>query len=105
MAAPMSVLITITFAVDAETLQKVVLENAATMNAISEDGRRHGALRHQFVRDPDGSAVAVDEWPDVESFERFFGGQQDIREIMTKAGVTEPPEVRVYPVLPTSDRF
>ena len=101
----MSVLITLKFAANAETLQKVVVDNAATMTAIGEDGRRHGAVHHQFVQDPDGSAVVVDEWPDVESFERFFGDQQDIREIMAKAGVTEPPEVRAYPVLDTPDRF
>ncbi|MDT7743391.1 MAG: hypothetical protein QOE59_2469 [Actinomycetota bacterium] len=101
----MSVIITMKFSVPAETLQKVVLDNTTTMSAISEDGRRHGAIHHQFVQDPDGSAVVVDEWPDVESFHRFFESQQDIKEIMSKAGVTGAPEVRAYPVLDTPDRF
>jgi hypothetical protein len=101
----MSVLITITFPVSAETMEKVVLDNAATMAAIAEDGRRHGAIHHQFTAAPDGGAVVVDEWPDAESFHRFFDDQGEIRKVMTEAGVTEPPEVRVYPVLDTPDRF
>jgi hypothetical protein len=100
-----SVLITITFPVPAETMEKVVADNAATLAAIGEDGRRHGAIHHQFVADPDGNGVAVDEWPDVESFHRFFDAQDDIRKVMAEAGVTGPPEVRVYPVLDTADRF
>ncbi|HEY2196078.1 MAG TPA: hypothetical protein VGH76_27800 [Actinomycetospora sp.] len=101
----MSVVITITFPISAGTMEKVVLDNAATMAAISEDGRRHGAIHHQFVRDPDGNAVALDEWPDLESFHRFFDAQEDIKKVMAEAGVTGPPEVRVYPVLDTPDRF
>lgn len=101
----MSVVITVTFAVSAETMQKVVQENAATMLAISEDGRRHGAIHHEFVEDPEGRAVARDEWPDEESFHRFFDDHQDIRAVMAQAGVTEAPEVRVYQVLDTPDRF
>lgn len=101
----MSVLVTIKFAVSGETMQKVAVDNAEVMTSIIDDGRRHGALHHQFVQDPDGSAVVVDEWPDAESFQRFFDAQQDIREVMSRAGVTEPPEVRVYPVLDTPDRF
>jgi hypothetical protein len=101
----MSVLITIKFAVSGETMQKVAVDNAALMTTIIDDGRRHGAVHHQFVQDPDGSTVVVDEWPDEDSFHRFFDAQQDIREVMSRAGVTEPPEVRVYPVLDTPDRF
>jgi heme-degrading monooxygenase HmoA len=101
----MSVLITIKFAVSGETMQKVAVDNAALMTTIIDDGRRHGTIHHQFVQDPDGSAVVVDEWPDEDSFHRFFDAQQDIRTIMEQAGVTEPPEVRIYPVLDTPDRF
>jgi hypothetical protein len=101
----MSVVITVTFALSAETMQKVVQENGPTMLAIGEDGKRHGAIHHQFVQDPDGNAVALDEWPDEESFHRFFDSHEDIRRIMAQAGVTEPPEIRVYPAIDTSDRF
>ncbi len=101
----MSVIITIKFATPAETLEKVVLDNAATMAAIGEDGRRHGAIHHQFVQHPDGSAVALDEWPDLDSFHRFFDAQQDIKGIMAQAGVTQPPEVTVFPAIDTPDRF
>lgn len=101
----MSVLVTIVFPISAETMEKVVLDNAATMVAIGEDGRRHGALHHQYVEAADGSAVVIDEWPDAESFHRFFDTQQDIREVMSRAGVTGPPTVTVQRVLDTPDRF
>jgi hypothetical protein len=101
-----SVIVMLKFATSGETVAKVARENAATMQSIIEDGRRHGAIHHQFVEDPDdGGAVVLDEWPDAESFHRFFGAQQDIPGIMAKAGVTEPPVVRVYQVLDTPDRF
>jgi hypothetical protein len=101
----MSVLVTISFPISADAMEKVVLDNAETMAAIGEDGRRHGAMHHQFVEAIDGSALVIDEWPDAESFHRFFDAQQDIREVMARAGVTGPPTVTVNRVLDTPDRF
>ncbi len=101
----MSVIVTIKFSVSAHTVEKVVNDHADTMAAVSEDGRRHGALHHQFTEDTDGNALVIDEWPDAESFHQFFAGQQDIPKIMAEAGVTEQPVVTTYRVLDTPDRF
>jgi hypothetical protein len=100
-----SVVVTVKFPVSAETLEKVVHANAATMVAIGEDGRSQGAIRHTFVEDSDGGAMVIDEWADADSFHRFFSDQQDIRDVMAQAGVTEPPTITIHRVLDTPDRF
>lgn len=101
----MSVIVTIEFPAAAQIVEKVIHDNGDTMTAISKDGRRHGALHHQFVENPDGRAVVIDEWPDEESFRQFFATQQDIPRIMAESGVTEAPVVTVHRVLDTPDRF
>ncbi|MCD2195450.1 hypothetical protein LQ327_18935 [Actinomycetospora endophytica] len=101
----MSVVITVKFPVSADTMERVVTANADTMQAIAADGRRHGTIHHQFTADPDGNAVVIDEWPDEDSFHRFFDAQDDIKKVMAEAGVTGPPEVTVYRTLDTPDRF
>jgi hypothetical protein len=101
----MSVLITIKFPVTAETMERVVDDHHDTMMAIIEDGRRQGAIHHQFTADPDGAAVVVDEWPDEETWQRFFAQQDDIKKVMSAAGVASEPTVTVYRILDTPDRF
>lgn len=101
----MSVVITVKFPISADRMEQVVAAHADTMLGISADGRAHGTIHHQFTADPDGNAVVIDEWPDEDSFQQFFANQEDIRKVMAEAGVSAPPEVTVYRVLDTPDRF
>jgi hypothetical protein len=101
----MSVMITIKFPVTAEIMEKVVNDHREMMMAITEDGKRQGAIHHQLAEDTDGGALVIDEWPDEQSFYRFFAGQEDINKVTTAAGVTSEPTVTVYRLLETPDRF
>src|ERR1700712_2152705 len=101
----MSVMITIKFPVTAEVMEKVVNDHREMMMAIIEDGKRQGAIHHQFAEDTDGGALVIDEWPDEQSFYRFFAGQEDIKKVTAAAGVASEPTVTVYRLLETPDRF
>jgi hypothetical protein len=49
--------------------------------------------------------MVIDEWPDEESFQRFFDSQQDaIGPLIQQAGVTMEPQVRFWRVLDTPDK-
>jgi hypothetical protein len=101
----MSVMIAIKFPVSADVMEKVVNDHRETMMSIIEDGKSYGAIHHQFAADPDGAAMVVDEWPDEESFHRFFGQQDDIKKVMAAAGVASEPTITVYRIMDTADRF
>jgi hypothetical protein len=47
----------------------------------------------------------VDEWPDSESFRRFFNDSPDIGEMMAEAGVTSEPAPVFWRELDTPDKF
>jgi hypothetical protein len=48
--------------------------------------------------------MAVDEWPDAESFQAFFDeAQPDIGPVMQATGVTSQPNVTFWRTLETND--
>jgi hypothetical protein len=100
----MSVLITLKFPVSAEVVEKMVDVHRDTMMSIIEDGRRHGCLHHAFAAHPDGDWMVIDEWPDEQSFQRFYSGQEDIPKLVATVGAGEPT-VAVHRIIDTPDRF
>ncbi len=74
------------------------------MRRISEAGRAAGAIRHTFAGGAN-EVMIIDEWPDGESFEKFFGGNPEIGDVMRDAGAQGAPEVSVYRKLSTPDQF
>jgi hypothetical protein len=102
----MSVIVTVKFDVPATEIERVARDqHGETMLRIAEAGRQQGAMHHQFVEDADGRALVIDEWPDLDSFQRFFGGRDDIKQVMADAGVVTEPTVTVHRVLDMPDRF
>jgi hypothetical protein len=50
--------------------------------------------------------MAIDEWPDADSFDGFYrGAGDDINPIMAAAGVTSPPEVTVWGSVAIDDLY
>jgi hypothetical protein len=45
----------------------------------------------------------IDEWPDAESFQRFFDSQPDIPRVMQEGGVRGAPQISFYRKLDTPD--
>ena len=103
----MSVFLTLKFTGDPQAMEQYARDNAETLQAIVDAAKRHGLIAHRFYGSEDGTAIlALDEWPDRQSFEAFFAEQQPrIMPIMEAAQVTGPPEPTFWEELKTGDAY
>jgi hypothetical protein len=99
----MSVIVTLRASGDPAAFEEQVAAQAEAIGRIMDGAKRHGLIAHRWYG-ADGQFMAVDEWPDAESFQAFFDeAQPDIRPVMQGAGVTSPPEVTFWRTLETND--
>jgi hypothetical protein len=99
----MSVIVTLRMNGDPAKLEQYAAANPDAIKAISERGRQAGAIAHRFYG-ADDQIMVVDEWPDAESFNRFFEANSDqIGPLMAEVGVTGPPEVLFWRKLNSGD--
>jgi hypothetical protein len=89
---------------DPKRLEQYAQDNADQMRHISDDGKAAGATRHLFAGG-DGEIVVIDEWPDAESFQRFFTSQKEIPDMLRAVGVTGAPQISFYRKLDTKDEI
>jgi heme-degrading monooxygenase HmoA len=100
----MSLVIVVKLQADAAKVEEVLRAHADELAAISQDGRKAGAIHHQFVAS-DSEVVIIDEWDSADAFQQFFGSDPRIANLMQNAGVSAPPEINIYRTIDTSDRF
>ncbi len=99
----MSVIVMIRVTVDPAVWEEQVATQTEAIGRIIGIAKREGLIAHRWYGG-DGAAIAIDEWPDAESFERFFeAAGPDIGPVMESAGVTSPPDVTVWHKLDTGD--
>ena len=99
----MSVIVTIWLQGDAEKFEQYAAENKDKLRAISDRAVEAGVIAHRFYG-ADGQIMVIDEWPDAESFQGFFGSiQDDIAPMMQAAGVQNEPGVNFWRKLETHD--
>ena len=103
----MSVIMTLNVTGDPKKMEEFASENKEKMQAILEAAKGHGLIAHRFYGSDDGGRLMVlDEWPDRQSFESFFGEQESqIRPMFEAGGVTSDPQPRFWDELETNDRF
>jgi hypothetical protein len=100
----MSVIVTVWAMGDPEKLERVAGENPDRMRKIADQGKEHGVVGHRIYGTDDGQIMAIDEWPDEQSFESFFTqAGPDIQAVLSDAGVTSEPQVRFWRKLDTKD--
>ncbi|HTT87777.1 MAG TPA: hypothetical protein VMF60_10435 [Acidimicrobiales bacterium] len=99
----MSACVILRIKVDPQRMQRVFADRADDFRAVSEQAKAAGALRHHFAAG-EGEVVVVDEWDKGSSFEGFFDNPT-IASLMAEAGVEGPPEVTVYEIMDSPDRF
>jgi hypothetical protein len=103
--AAMSVYVTIRVTVDPAVFERQAAAHAEAIGRIMEVAKGKGLIAHRWVRG-DGEVMAVDEWPDAESFQAFFdAAQSDIGPLMEAAGVAAPPDVTVWRPVDIDDTF
>ena len=74
------------------------------MRSIADRAEEHGLIAHRFYASDDGQIMVIDEWPDPESFQRFFEAMRsEIEPLMQAIGVTAEPEVTFWRKLESHD--
>jgi hypothetical protein len=101
----MSVLMTFRTKGDPALLEKRAGDNPDGLRAIVEEAKTAGLIAHRFYGTDDGQIMVLDEWPDAESFQRFFAANRTtIEPLMTEVGATGEPEVTFWRELDTHDQ-
>jgi hypothetical protein len=99
----MSVIMTFRAAGNPEELERYAAQNPDAMRSIADRAKEQGLIAHRFYGS-DGKIMVVDEWPDAESFQRFFEQlRPEIEPIMQAAGVTGEPDITFWRKLDTRD--
>ena len=101
----MSVIMTLWGRGDPEKLEQYAAEHKDDMQAILDRAKEHGLIAHRFYG-TDGQIMVVDEWPDAESFQRFFSSVEDqVAPMMQAAGISDEPAVSFWRKLDTHDDY
>lgn len=99
----MSVLLTFRVRGDAKKLEEMAAQPDSPFASISADAAaNYGLISHRFYA-TDEEVLVVDEWPDADSFQRFFQAHPEIQDIMNKAGVTAAPDITFWRRLDLAD--
>jgi hypothetical protein len=87
---------------DPTKVEALAAKDPGRLQKIVDRGKEYGVISHQFYGNESGVLV-IDEWPDPESFQRFFAASPEIAGIMQEAGVTTEPEITFWRKLDTKD--
>jgi hypothetical protein len=102
----MSVIMALRVKGDPQRLESYAAENRDRMQGILEQAKQNGLIAHRFYGSDSGEIMVLDEWPDAESFQRFFEAANDeIQPLMAGAGVTEEPKPTIWRKLETQDEY
>ena len=100
----MSVIMTLRTSGDPKKMEEIANSDPEMIRGIAEDAKRNGLIAHRFYGSDDGQIMVVDEWPDPESFQRFFAANADkIQPMMAQVGAVGEPEVTFWRKLDTKD--
>jgi hypothetical protein len=100
----MSVFVILRVSGDPNAFEQYANANADVIQRVSAEGKAAGATRHAFAAG-EGEILVIDEWPDAESFQRFFESQPEIPRIMQEGGAQGAPQISFYRKLDTPDAF
>ena len=81
-----SVLMTLRVSGDPKAVEATPEE---VLKTITDRAREHGVISHHFYG-TDDEIFVVDEWPDEQSFQKFFDSSPEVGEMMQRAGAGEP---------------
>jgi hypothetical protein len=98
----MSVLVTLIASGDPAALEQAAKEDPARTAAIVEHAKSCGLIAHRFYG-AEGKCMVIDEWPDPESFQKFFSEMEPEIGPMMQAALTGEPEVTFWHKLDTGD--
>ena len=89
---------------DPDVMAKLFTERRDDFLAVHDAAVKSGAKHHEFLKG-DGEVWIVDEWETGEQFQQFFASQPKIAALLADGGVTSPPEINIYEVMDSPDKF
>ena len=98
----MSVIMTLRVAGDPAKLEQFAQANTGAVAAIADRAKEHGLIAHRFYGS-ENEIMVVDEWPDAESFQRFFEDQRSEIDPMFEQVATGEPTITFWRKLETGD--
>ncbi len=99
----MSVIMLLRMKGDPKRLEEVASSNPDRLRSISERGKSHGVIAHRFYGAGD-EIMVIDEWPDEQSCQNFFGEMQgEIGGLMQEVGVEGRPTPEFWHKLESHD--
>jgi quinol monooxygenase YgiN len=100
----MSVIMTLRIKGDPKKLEERAASDPGAMQAIADEAKKAGVIAHRFYGSDDGQIMVVDEWPDRQSFQRFFeANRAQIEPMMAEVGATSEPEILFWRKLESHD--
>jgi quinol monooxygenase YgiN len=100
----MSVIMTMRMKADPKKLEEIAAQDPGRIQSIAGAAKEAGLIAHRFYGSDDGQVMVIDEWPDAQSFQRFFEQQSsNIQPMMEESGVQSEPEVTFWQKLETGD--
>ena len=102
----MSVIMTMVLQGDAAAMERYAAENPDQIRGIRDHAVEHGLIAHRFYATDDGQIMVIDEWPDAESFQSFFGHVgAEVGAMMAAVGITSQPDPKFWRELETHDAY
>ena len=100
----MSLIMTLQMRGDPNRLEAFAAQNKEKMRAIADKAKEHGVIAHRFYGSDEGHLMVVDDWPDAESFQRFFQEMEsEIGPMFGAVGITDQPHPTFWRKLETHD--
>jgi hypothetical protein len=99
----MSVYVTLQVSADPAAFEAQAASNPEVFERIMAVAQSNGLIAHRWFGG-DGESLAVDEWPDADSFHAFFEeAGLEIGPLMEAIGVTSPPQVKIWSAVELGD--
>lgn len=98
----MSVIMTLRVSGDPKAAERLAQDDPEKMQRILALAKSHGIIAHRFYGS-ENQVLVIDEWPDAESFQRFFAEAEPEIGPMMQAIATGEPEVTIWTKLDTGD--
>jgi hypothetical protein len=101
-----SVIVTLRLQADPAKFEEATSDKEA-IGRVMGVAKRHGLIAHRWYGG-EGVVMAVDEWPDGDSFHAFFHdpeAEKEIGPILEAAGVAAPPDITVWRTLDIGDEY
>jgi hypothetical protein len=100
----MSVIVVGRMTADPAKVEQLWADRKADFEAVAQEAKAAGATHHRWAFG-DGFVMIIDEWPDADTFQTFFGSNATIPALMEAAGVQGPPEFQIGEAKQAPDEF